>query len=546
MNAYKYLDKTFKDSALGFAKKSKFLFTLLVLFSVMMIFFGIFDLFAKKYTDAFSEIMIFVTCIVAILFLFKGNYKVASSLVIVSGMIFLSTMVIFSTNIVDGALVWSAPDSVLSMLLYFLYITPVFSMLFLTSYSKWQSVFVGIVAIIFTTIVYVTIFIKNPEVGKELDTFIVYLTIVVIEFVANLFAYMTTKLTNDVIEDLEHQLNLDQARLVKMENLLDTAHKGLSMGQHLTESSGNSLELINATCRELDTMDSVIDQINNIAQETIAILAEIKTASNNVKENMKKQDIASSDTSAAIEEMAASISSIASNVEQKKYIVEEVSSEATKSTEDLSEALTAMEKISTSSQGLLRVVGVIQDIAGRTNLLAMNASIEAAHAGDAGKGFAVVASEIRALAEESNINSKNIKNILDENIENIRQTSEVNKTALINLGVVIQNIQEVSTVIHEVLDGAKELSIAADSVLSNSQDLVNINNEVDDSIDKVNQLIEKNYEFIDLLNVASEKADNSVKNILKDSEALRVEIEQVDSLGKSNIKNIKTLENSII
>ncbi|MBN2651712.1 MAG: hypothetical protein JXR63_04955 [Spirochaetales bacterium] len=545
MIGYSKLDKVYQDSSLGFAKKSKILFTILGLFTIIMFLFATLDLFSQKYTDAFSELMIFISCAIGIYFIFKGNYKVASSIATVSSIFFLSTMIVFSTKVESGQIIWSAPNSLNSMLLYFLYVTPVFCMLFLTSYSRWQPIFSGVTSILFTLVIYLIIFVNNRELAISSETIIVMGTIIVVEFLSNLFSYMTMKLTNDVISNLESQLEINNQRLQKMHSLLMTAHKGLSMGQNLSVSSGNSVKLINATRNELDLMNTVIDSLGEIAQESIKILSDIKVASSNVKDNMTKQGITVSESTASIEEMTAAISSIAASAEQKKHLVEEVSAEASKSAEDLSSALSAIEKISVSSEGLLKVVGVIEDIAGRTNLLAMNASIEAAHAGSAGKGFAVVASEIRTLAEEANQNSKKIRQILDENINNIKQTSEVSKTALINLGAVTSDIQQVSTVIREVLDGARELSAAAKVVNLNSQDLVNISNDVGDSIDSVDTLIVENYKYIDRLNSSCTKADRVVKNILRDSEDLLLEIQQVDKLGKSNIDNIKELENSL-
>jgi methyl-accepting chemotaxis protein len=546
MKVFNKLDEIYRESRLGFAKKSKILVILLSIFMVMMAFFTIFDFIKSNYTDAVCEFLIFVISVVSIVFLYKGKYKIASSLSAGAGLILLSIMIIFGTFVDEsGSIVWKAPDSIESILLYFLYITPVFSMLYLTGYAKWQPIFSAVTSMVFTLVIYFIFLSVNPEAASSDNSVVILITALAIEFVANLFAYMTMKLTNDIISNLETQLVINNDRISKMHSLLMKAHKGLSMGKDLSSSSQHSVALIYKTNDELKRMHSVIVELGEISRESSRILNDIKNAGDNVEQNMNEQSITVSESSASIEEMTASIQSIAKSAEQKSSIVDDVSNEAVRSADDLSNALTAIEEISKSSEGLLNVVGVIEDIAGRTNLLAMNASIEAAHAGSAGKGFAVVASEIRNLAEEANQNSKKIRKILDDNIDNIKHTSEISRTALVNLGSVTSDIKQVSSVIREVLDGARELSSAAGVVNQNSADLVKITNEVNQSIGEVNNLIETNFKIIDRLRKSSGDAEKSVGNINKDSQSLLNEINKVNKLGRDNVKNIQGLEEAL-
>jgi len=148
---------------------------------------------------------------------------------------------------------------------------------------------------------------------------------------------------------------------------------------------------------------------------------------------------------------------------------------------EMEETESLIKKVADSASVIMEMIQIIQDIASKTNLLAMNAAIEAAHAGEFGKGFAVVADEIRNLAESSAESAKAITDSLGE----VSQYIKVSETSTAKTGVVfsriVGQIKEVSQSMSEMKNATYELSIGAEQILEALASLVDTTEEVKSS-----------------------------------------------------------------
>jgi len=197
----------------------------------------------------------------------------------------------------------------------------------------------------------------------------------------------------------------------------------------------------------------------------------------------------------------------------------------TKSTMDITkEIIQEIENLAERSSSISKVINVINDIANQTNLLSLNASIEAARAGDAGKGFAVVASEIRNLADQSKSSVSDIKNII-EKINN--DTKKVVETAT--------NAQEV-------------MNLQESVVKRTSESYKNINNNVEKLVDNLQQISE-NVESIEKARVNTLGAIESISAVLEEVAASTNSVnqtsnEQLQSVGDLNLSADKLNNNA--
>ncbi|MDR2543422.1 MAG: methyl-accepting chemotaxis protein [Treponema sp.] len=343
--------------------------------------------------------------------------------------------------------------------------------------------------------------------------------------------------SKDEISDMAYYFN---QTISKIKNLVTNIKKeavGLSqIGNDLSNDMTETAAAMNEITANIESIK--VRMINQSASvtETNATMEQITVNINKLNDHVEKQTTSVAQSSSSIEEMLANINSVTQTLIKNTENVDELTAASDVGRSGLQEVASDIQEIARESEGLLEINSVMENIASQTNLLSMNAAIEAAHAGDAGKGFAVVADEIRKLAESSSEQSKIISTVLKKikySIDKITASTDnvLNKFEAIDTGIKVVAEQEgnirnameeqglgskqileaistvnettqlVKSVSEEMLEGAKEVIREADNLEKATQEITGGINEmasgaveVNTAINNINNLSTQNRE----------------------------------------------------
>jgi methyl-accepting chemotaxis protein len=276
----------------------------------------------------------------------------------------------------------------------------------------------------------------------------------------------------------------DQLRLIG--NKSAEKEKGWSHAlRFLSNIRKNSHELNRHVSESLDiaiiTSGQIGENIRSVEKKTHGLHEKISDASSASEEitatinhcvmEMRKNEQSVAQTGAAIEEINANVRSVANITQQKTIALKNLKQVIESGAQKIGHTGRSIAEMTTLVKEISGVAQVINGIAAQTNLLSMNAAIEAAHAGDAGKGFAVVADEVRTLAGSSSINSKSIA----DSIKNIVSKIDEAKRASMTAGETFANIQNETNAFVDAFDeishATSELSAGMDQILQAVHDI---------------------------------------------------------------------------
>jgi methyl-accepting chemotaxis protein len=259
---------------------------------------------------------------------------------------------------------------------------------------------------------------------------------------------LTKKLELSGKDELGRMAFYFNATLEKIRNFIVTIQEeALRLSGTGNQLAGNMQETGTEVAEITGHIQSIKNQVINQSAgvtQTKATMEQISMNIEKLNDSVEKQNESVSQSSSAIEEMLANIRSVTDTLVSNTTNVSALTTASEVGRTGLEEVVSYVQEIAKESEGLLEINAVMQNIASQTNLLSMNAAIEAAHAGEAGKGFAVVADEIRKLAESSGVQSKTIAVVLKKIHDSISKITEAMKNVLEKFGAINSSIKTVS------------------------------------------------------------------------------------------------------
>ncbi|MBN2658061.1 MAG: hypothetical protein JXR86_13460 [Spirochaetales bacterium] len=367
--------------------------------------------------------------------------------------------------------------------------------------------------------------------------------------------------TGDLRADINYKKNDEMGRVSRSINGAVGAFRQLiSRAQTVSEQSIDLTSSIVATASETAAATTEINaNINSINQKTNMLLGQVDNSSkatgdileviNRFKDSVHTQTASVEEASTAIEQMISTIRSVAQIAQERGRAAENLNKVTESGENQINNTNRMIGEVAQIAEDIQNITKIINGIASQTNLLAMNAAIEAAHAGDVGRGFAVVADEIRKLAESSSVNAKQINTLLKEAGMRIASASEASGESissfqdvksevdifLRSLSEIAASMSEMSIGSQEILKSTAHLSQSMTEISDETEEIVSDVNNIGGSMDSVSRLTSETTNGISEIKLAIQEIDKSIIDLNEKC----VENEELMAKMNNNLKEFR-------
>ncbi|MBP5569293.1 MAG: hypothetical protein J6X54_08750 [Treponema sp.] len=313
----------------------------------------------------------------------------------------------------------------------------------------------------------------------------------------------------------------------------------------ISDSAANAATALENMSTSLERIDSNSQKQNELIYEADENISSLVENLETVKTNVLEQTNAIQNISSAITQMTANINSVAETAKKAQDVSDLLTNSSVNGNEAISKAVESMKDIEKSSDEVRKIIAVIQDIASKTNLLSMNAAIEAAHAGEYGKGFAVVAGEVFSLAASSAASASNIKKHIEEMLVKIKAGVDAISAAGSSFTEVNYSVKHNAEYIKIIFDAMEEQKLGANDTQKSAVEVLEAVERIKSLAEKETENAEGLREFMSTVVDAAHSTEIAVQESIEATTRLKDTIQKVDTSADGNKDSVLRIQEKV-
>lgn len=344
------------------------------------------------------------------------------------------------------------------------------------------------------------------------------------------------------LSDLSRDINAFVDEFVQViDEVKQLAGRNAHLKSEVAKATNESASAINEMNENISDISDLVSKLVDHLVTSSEAIESITSHITNLSDRIEGQSSSVTQSSSSIEEMSASIENVAKISDQRHQAAESLVEVTQETGEKMDETNELINQNAGDVRQILDIVGIINNVASQTNLLSMNAAIEAAHAGEAGRGFAVVAEEIRGLAENTNENSKKIQTTINTIADRIQKVHDASAESRKAFEQIENETQNSSNAMGEVSSSMSELSQGSREITEAMTDLSQTTQTIQESADEMKRNSANAHESLEEIRSIGDKVNEEISEINEDMNEINDSMGRINNLNEENKGAIENL-----